>query len=49
MHRGSKAKYCEMERKFESLLMEWVAKHDVELANAFLQRVGGYESKDKQA
>ena len=29
MHRGSKAKHCEMEAKFESLFMEWITKHDV--------------------
>ena len=33
LHRGNRAKYCEMDSKFERYLMEWVTKHDVKLAN----------------
>ena len=35
LYRGNKATYCEMEAKFEGLLMEWITKHDVKLANTF--------------
>ena len=35
MSRGNTAKYCELESKFESLLMEWITKHEIKLANTF--------------
>ena len=35
VYRGTNTKYCEMEAKFESLLMEWITKHDVKLTNTF--------------
>ena len=35
MYRGNNAKYCEMKAKFVSLLMEWITKHDVKLADTF--------------
>ena len=35
MSGGNTIKYCELESKFESLLMNWVTKHEVELANTF--------------
>ena len=35
MSRGNTAKESEMERKFESLLMEWITKHEIKLANTF--------------
>ena len=33
MSRGSTAKYYELESKFENVLMEWIAKHGIKLAN----------------
>ena len=33
--RGSTARYYDLESKFESVLMEWAAKHEVKLANTF--------------
>ena len=47
MSRGSITRYFEMENKFESLLMEWVTKHEIKLANT-LQKLGTYEGKDEQ-
>ena len=35
MSRWSTARYDEMESKFESLLMEWITKREIELANTF--------------
>ena len=35
LFRVKTAKYCEMESKFVSLLVEWGTKHDVKLANTF--------------
>ena len=35
MYLGNNTKYCEMEAKFESLLMDWITKHDVKLTNNF--------------
>ena len=49
MFRGNTATYCELDSKFETLLMKWVTKHDVKLANTFQQRMGAHKSKDKQA
>ena len=33
--RGSTARYSELESKFENVLMEWIAKHGIKLANTF--------------
>ena len=33
--RGNSAKYCDLESKFEGLLMEWFTKHEIKLANTF--------------
>ena len=35
MSRGSTTRYYEMENKFEGLLMEWITKHEIKLANTF--------------
>ena len=35
LSRGSTARYYEMESKFESLLMEWITKHEIKLAHTF--------------
>ena len=35
MSRGNTAKCCELESTFESLLMEWITKHEIALANTF--------------
>ena len=35
MSRGSTARYYRMESKFESLLMEWITKQEIKLANTF--------------
>ena len=33
MSRRSTTRYCEMESKCESLLMEWITKHEIKLEN----------------
>ena len=37
MSRGSTLEYCETEDKLESLLMECITKHEVQLANSFCE------------
>ena len=37
MSRGNKARYHEVENRFGSLLLEWLVKHNVKLANTFFQ------------
>ena len=35
LSRGCTTRYDEMESKFESLLMEWITKHEIKLAKTF--------------
>ena len=38
MSRGNTAKYCGLESKFESLLMAWITKNEIKLANTFCRK-----------
>ena len=48
MSRGSTARYYELESKFENVLMELIAKHDIKLANPFCKKMGTNESQNEQ-
>ena len=49
MYCVNNSKSCEMEAKFESLLMDWITKRDVKLTNTLFWRMGTHKSKDEQA
>ena len=40
-----RGKYCELESKFVCLLMEWVTKHEIKLANTFCKNWEPTEAK----
>ena len=46
--RGSTARYYELESKFENVLMEWIAKRGIKLANTFCNKLRTYEGQNKQ-
>ena len=48
MSRGDTAKFGELESKFEGLLMEWVTKHEVKLANTFCNGWEPTKAKDEK-